>query len=577
MRALPSSLALAIWAVSLGTTLLAADASAQNPQATVMQLNQQAMAAYGNLQFAQAMQILQQAEATCRQYNLGGVALARTYLNMGVVEVGGNQNNAAGLEHFKKALCTDSTVMLDPLSSTPEIETLFNLARSQAAAPGACQQATPPPPPPGYPPPPPPGYPPQQPPPTMQLLRHTQVTQQLRLVPIPIYTDVNPNVSVGQVILFYRTIGERIFQQVPMQRHGQGFAASIGCDVLQTFDPTGIEYYIAVLDPNNQLLGTSGSEAQPHQTSIVQTLTVPSPALPNAAPPAKCMEECPPWNPDCNKACKQMGDLCDSSAECCMGMVCLDEMCTPSEGDGGPEGELDPIFRMSVNFGTGVGLVGGGEAKPYNQTSQGSLSIGTGFTWSKLHFRINPMFYLPIEGLSIGVMFRGSLPMEPNYPDDVLPVGPAGLVAVGYRLVGEEEPSGFQLHFLGGLGGGMIYHRVPYKDCKAYEIEYAEDDEDTEDSDHPWYDDVFSNDNDDGDTAEVCSENAIDDSGNWDASDQEATTYFRRAGLFVAELGIDGYYWFVPAFGLNFGLLVDILAPDFALNFDVQIGIALRF
>ena len=119
MRALPSSVVLAIWAVGLGLCLHAADAAAQNPQATVMQLNQQAMTAYGNLQFAQAMQILKQAEATCQQYQLKGAPLARTYLNMGVVEVGGNQNNAAGLEHFKKALCTDNTVMLDPLSSTP--------------------------------------------------------------------------------------------------------------------------------------------------------------------------------------------------------------------------------------------------------------------------------------------------------------------------------------------------------------------------------------------------------------------------------------------------------------------------
>jgi len=148
MRALPTSLALAVWAVCLGSTLAPAAASAQNPQATVMQLNQQAMAAYGNLQFAQAMQILKQAEATCQQYNVQGPAKARTYLNMGVVEVGGNQNNAAGLDYFKKALCIDQTVMLDPLSSTPEIETLFNLARSQVASPGRARAPPPPPPPP---------------------------------------------------------------------------------------------------------------------------------------------------------------------------------------------------------------------------------------------------------------------------------------------------------------------------------------------------------------------------------------------------------------------------------------------
>jgi hypothetical protein len=288
---------------------------------------------------------------------------------------------------------------------------------------------------------------------------------------------------------------------------------------------------------------------------------VPPPALPNEPPPGKCMEECPPWNPNCNASCKPMGDLCDSDSECCPGMVCVDEMCTPG-GDDGPEGELDPIFRMTANFGTGVGLVGGGNAKPYNQTSQGSLSIGTGFTWSKLHFRVNPMFYLPIDGLAIGVMFRGSLPLEQNYPDDVPFIGPAGLVSVAYRLVGEESPEGFQLHFLGGLGGGMIYHRVPYSDCKEYEI----------DDTHPWYDE-------DGPSDQTgCSDDALDDDGDWNNQDDVVQKPFmRRAGLFIGELGLDGYYWFAPAFGFNFGLLVDVLAPDFALNFDVHIGIALRF
>jgi hypothetical protein len=265
--------------------------------------------------------------------------------------------------------------------------------------------------------------------------------------------------------------------------------------------------------------------------------------------------------------------MCDSSAECCSGMVCVEEMCTPGEEGGGPQGEIDPIFRMSASFGTGAGLVGGGNAEPYNQTSRGSLSIGTGFTWAKLNFRVNPMFYLPIDGLSLGVMFRGALPLEPNYPDDVPPLGPAGLVAVAYRLVGEEEPSGFQLHFLGGIGAGMIYHRVPYSDCPQQLIEYG----DSGDSVHPWYDDAFGSDAEDGDTAIVCKDSTIDSDGNWDNSEPVSKPFMRRAGLFMAELGIDGYYWFVPAFGLNFGLLVDVLAPEFALNFDVQVGLAVRF
>ncbi|HUT76591.1 MAG TPA: hypothetical protein VM285_02835, partial [Polyangia bacterium] len=447
---------MALGALVLGVLLLAGgEARAQaggNPQTAVLQLNQQAMLMYGNLQFAEAIGLLKQAEATCRQYGISGPVLARTYLNMGVVEVGGNQNNAAGLEYFKRAVCADQAVMLDPLNSTPEVETLFSLARSQAKTPGACQQAQPQPQP-VYPQPQPqpqpqPVYPqPQpQPQPQMQLIRHTPVTQQVRMVPVPIYLDVNPAVSVGQVLLFYRTTGERIFQQVPMQQHLTGWAATIGCDVLQTFDPTGIEYYAAVLDPANRLLGTEAAEAQPHQVTIVGMLTVPPPTLPNEAPPTACQEECPPWNPDCNSACKKFGDLCDSDSECCAGMACVHEMCTETDGEGGgPAGDIDPIVRIPVSFGINFGLVAGGNAEPYNQVSEGNLSIGTGFTFGKLQFAINPMFYLPVDGLELGLKFRGGLPLEMNYPDDVPPVAPSIYLSASYRIAGDGF-DGFQLH-----------------------------------------------------------------------------------------------------------------------------------
>ncbi len=575
-----------VWAVCFGVLLFSSNVVAQagGPQATIAQLNHQAMEAYGNLQFPEAMQLLQQAEALCNQYNLRGPALARTYVNMGMVEFGGSGNNAGALDYFKKAVCLDRSVMLDPLNSTPDVEMLFKGAQNQAQAPGGCGGAAPQPaypqPQPAYPQPQ-PGYPQPQPgPATMQLLQHTQVTQQVRLTPIPIFARVNPNVQVGQVILFYRTIGERIYQQVPMQPRGSGYSAMIGCDVLQTFDPTGIEYYIAVLDTANRLLGTSGNEAQPHQTSIVQTLTVPPPALPNESPPGVCREECPPWNPDCNSACKQFGDLCDSDSECCSGLACISETCTQTDGDGGGGGgkgwgEYGPHFRMSINAGTGAGLVTSGAEEPYNQVSDGSLTVGTGFAWSKFHIRANPMIYLPVAKLSIGLSFRGDIPMLASGTGDAAvsknrpkpnPLEPSLLLNVAYRIVGSDDHRWFELNALFGLGWMNILNRVSYQDCQPEKAGDNSSDEDEDLWGHSFEENEL-----------ICDEDTLGDDGGWGGKDPRSENFFRKSGPFGVELGLDGYVWFVDNFGLNFGLLADVLMPNFVLNFDIQAGIAVRF
>lgn len=570
----------------LALMLFSRDGIAQGgSQTVVVQINQQAMNAYANLQFQEAMQLLKQAEAMCLQYSIGGTPLSRTHLNMGIVEIGGNQNNAAGLEYFKKAVCTDPTVRLDPLNSTPEIETLFNMARTQAQTPGACGQypvAQPvyPQPQPVYPQPQPvypqpqPVYPQPQPPvppaqQSNQLMRHRVVTQQKKMVPIPLYVEINPSVAVGKVILFYRTIGEQIYQQIEMDPYGPGYSAMIGCDVLQTFNPTGIDYYIALFSPSKQLLGTLGTEAGPNRTSFVDFLTIDPPRLPNKPEPNSCQEECPPWDQDCNRSrnCKQMGDLCDATSECCAGMVCIGEMCTASEegseGGGKGGGDFEPVFRMSMNAGTGVGLISGDDTRPYSQVSKNDLTIGAGLAWNKMHFRANPMFYITPD-IQIGVEFRGDMAFDPD--KNVDPLLPSVFANFAYRLVG-EKPDGFELYSLFGLGWANLQHRVTFQDCRAVDI--------SEDTSHPWYDPAKA---ESGETQIACEEESLGENDQWIVGkDAEKRVYFRKAGPFGIELGIDGYYWFADSFGFNFGVILDALIPKFALNLDVQAGIAFRF
>ena len=87
---------------------------------------------------------------------------------------------------------------------------------------------------------------------------------------------------------------------------------------------------------------------------MVDMLVEEPPSLPDSTPPPKCTEECPPWNPDCNTSCKQLGDLCDNNAECCKGMICVEESCTPGEDDDGGPTEK-PLMRVTVSGGTGGG------------------------------------------------------------------------------------------------------------------------------------------------------------------------------------------------------------------------------
>ena len=102
----------------------------------VIDLNRQAMDAYTNLEVEQAMDLLQQALRAAQNGGVTGSALANTYANLGIVAVGGFGDNSAGLQHFTNALRADPGVQLDPLNSSPDIESIFSLARNRVGSSG---------------------------------------------------------------------------------------------------------------------------------------------------------------------------------------------------------------------------------------------------------------------------------------------------------------------------------------------------------------------------------------------------------------------------------------------------------
>jgi hypothetical protein len=253
-----------------------------------------------------------------------------------------------------------------------------------------------------------------------------------------------------------------------------------------------------------------------------------------------------------------MGELCDSSSECCTGMVCMHESCSPSDGidESGGTAPKDAYVKIALTMGTGLGYITDttftDEEMAEDKTAPGDLVIPAGFAWSKLHFRGNLMVYISAD-LLVGATFRGDMSLDTK----TAPVRPLVLANLSYRLVGGKVGSGFELYGLFGLGGGIIQHKVEYKDCPPQYL----DEENTQIGCHKQSLDTTKPDEPIWDPTRLSVDKAI----------------FREAGKFSAELGLEMYFWFGKYVGLNFGLIFNLLAPDFALNGDVQGGLAFRF
>lgn len=332
--------------------LAAAPLSAQSPLSQVLDLNRQAMTAYQNLELEQAMSLLEQAVQVAQRNRVTGAPLARTYLNMGVVAVGGFGDNGRGLQYFVQALRADPNIQLDPLTSTPEIQTVFALARQQAGSGGsagggdaggggaeggggggggASQGGG-------------------------GTLPHEPVPEQLAQTAVPVYIEVPGNVA--HVYLYYRGHGMREFRRVEMQRVQRGYGYEIPCS--DVFEPA-VEYYIVAFATDGSPLGFAGTQSAPVRVPIVARRTQPAPALPGRAPPEQCVEaECPPGMEGCHsrRGGGAAGSTCSSDGDCGSGLVCRDDMCV-ADDDGGDGGYL-PHFFFRASVGLALGYVTSG-------------------------------------------------------------------------------------------------------------------------------------------------------------------------------------------------------------------------
>ncbi len=263
-------LAAIVYAVAIFAALPTGAQSSQCLQ-QVMDLNKKAMENYAALELDAAKVSIDQAVALCQNAQCAVPAAwqAKTFMNLGIILVGGFQDTTGGLNAFVAALQWNPGLQLDVMYSSPDIQMVFNLAKKQvgtAPTPTPTPTPTPVPMPTPTPTPTPTPYPTPTPTPApayeMKMTRHTPVTEQLYGFPIPIYVEVNPAISasVGKVWLFYRVPGEANFQKKEMTRLSgmEAFGAKIECDFI--INPPSYEYYIMIASKDGSPLAFEPKE-----------------------------------------------------------------------------------------------------------------------------------------------------------------------------------------------------------------------------------------------------------------------------------------------------------------------------
>ena len=332
----------------------------------VLDLNRQAMDSYTNLELDTAMSLLQEALQTAQRGGVTGSPLARTYLNLGVVSIGGFGDNGQGLQYFNQSLQEDPNIQLDPLTSTPDIQSVFTLAKNRVSASGG-GSATPPgggttagggetgggatPSAPGT-------------------IPHRPIHEQLNNTALPIFVEAPADAPVGEIFVYYKAPGMRDYQRLQMRRMEGGYGLELPCSEIMA---PKVEYYIAAFGDDGDAMGTAGSPEEPFAVGIVTQRTLPPPALPGQIPPEQCTDtECPPGMECASGGTAGLGDTCVANADCRTGLSCQDNFCI-AEVDDDDDGPGETIgFFADVGFSIGLGYASAGKEADSVATGDGS-------------------------------------------------------------------------------------------------------------------------------------------------------------------------------------------------------------
>jgi hypothetical protein len=132
-----------IGALVLGLALALPASAQQSADQVVLDLNHGAMDAYNNMDINKAGSMLEEALRVATEAGVMGPLLAQTNMNLAIVYVGGLGDNDSGVRYFADALCADPSAQLDPLTSTPDVQSVFQVAAQRVQQTGCPGQGGP--------------------------------------------------------------------------------------------------------------------------------------------------------------------------------------------------------------------------------------------------------------------------------------------------------------------------------------------------------------------------------------------------------------------------------------------------
>ena len=344
-----------------------APAFAQGDPATqqkVVGLVKAAMDAYGNLDLDNATNSLE--EALGYAPDLDKTTLARLYVAYGTIRVGGQNDNQGGQHDFVTALCLDNTVAIDPIMSSPDIDTVFAAAKQEATE-DQCQvvlgtivlpadvklgppkgKVVDP------------GVPPCG--------AHTPIELQKQREELPVYLEVDPmmRTRLAKIVLKFSFDGSPEFHDIVFGPAGPGYGAQVTCDEgqIRLYDPSSISYNIEGYDHLGNLICGFAS-AQGPQVVAMAPDAPPAPAVPGLPMPKECTP-CPPWDQTCGQVAKpKEGEMCDAQGACADGLTCGEAgIC---EAGGGGSGEARGPGKLYIDILGGISF--GAEGKDMSSAS----------------------------------------------------------------------------------------------------------------------------------------------------------------------------------------------------------------
>lgn len=224
----------------------------------VEDMNRAAMEDYDLLEFESAKKQLNEALVLIKKNQLDKHPVAgRTHLNLGIVYGGGLGDPDTALLEFIAGLEIDPTLTLDPAYKTPELQKLYDQAKStvggarsggKGAGASASETA---------------GEGAEE----VTGLSHVPIDEAAAGKPIQVKVKVGADVGAKQVVLYFRPQGEESFHPLVM-RHlgGPEYAAQIPAAATRG---DSVHYYVEAKNASGKAVASSGNAGSPNIVMLV--------------------------------------------------------------------------------------------------------------------------------------------------------------------------------------------------------------------------------------------------------------------------------------------------------------------